>query len=237
MERRASSCVGSNAPWGMTRLEIAWCKMARWGAALLLLGGASQACANEYPIAPTFCDDFCRATLRPHCDSQPEDCVRECELQAITPPCESARAELSTCYAQAPDEAFVCGGWGYSVRVRDRVCESERDALLTCELPTIEPCLAFCRPYQSTLDQRVQSVGDDPDAGVAESCPLLRQSCEGICWNLLTIGAPEVNDSFGQGDWTAQGAGTPTNGDAGTRSLLEAVEALLPGCGLEGLGL
>jgi hypothetical protein len=214
----------------MAQLEIAWCKLPQWGAALVLLG-IGQACANEYPIAPTFCDDFCRATLRPQCDSQPEDCVRECELQDIAPACESAQRELLACYTAAPDDAFVCWGWGSSVRVRDGVCETERDALLVCELPTIEPCLDFCRPYQRTLDQRLQSQSETADAAVSDDCALLRQSCEGICWNLLTIGAPEVNDSFGRGDWAPGVVGIPTANDAGAGSLLEVVESLLPGCG------
>lgn len=216
----------------MARLEIAWCKLVHWRAALGLLGGVSQGCANEYPIQPTFCDDFCRATLRPQCDNQPEDCVRECELRDVSARCEPDQQALLTCYTEAPDDAFACWGWGSSVRVRDGVCEAERDAFLVCELPDIESCLDFCRPYQTALDQRLQSQVGAADASVSDQCVLLRQSCEGICWNLLTIGAPEVNDSFGRGDWSPNVDGLPRANDAGVLDLQSAAQALLPGCGL-----
>lgn len=190
-----------------------------------------QACGNEYPIAPTFCDEFCRATLRPQCDSQPENCVRECELQQISLSCKPAQERLLHCYEDAPDDAFVCWGWGSSVRVRDGVCESERDALLTCELPNVELCLDFCRPYQRSLDERLRSRSGASDAAVTEDCVLLRQSCEGLCWNLLTIGAPEVNDSFGRDDWSPGVIAAPRASDAGAAQLLDAIDSLLPGCG------
>lgn len=188
------------------------------------LGTASTTnCSNEYPIEPTFCDDFCRATLRSGCNSEPENCVRECELQAIEPECHSKRDELLRCYKNAPDEAFECSGFA-GTRVKDGVCQRERDAILTCELPQMAPCLGFCRPYQAALDERVQAPHD---AGVSEHCPLLRQSCEGICWNLLSIGALRAEDLRDAG---ALSTTVPLDGS--TTELLASVAPLLDGCGL-----
>ena len=214
----------------MAQLGIAWCKSPQWTAALVLLG-AGQACSNEYPIQPTFCDDFCRVTLRSECDQEPEDCVRECELQDVAPDCEPLQRQLLDCYTDAPDDAFVCWSGNSSVRVRDGVCATQRDALLTCELPTIEPCLQFCRPYQLTLDQRLQSAPDGADAGVSDDCLLLRQPCETVCWNLLTIGAPEVNDEFGTGTPPSGIDAVSGGSDSGTMALTDIARALLPGCG------
>jgi hypothetical protein len=180
-------------------------------------------CANEYPIPPTFCDDFCRATLRPGCDTEPENCVRECQLQPIGAACEAHQQALLRCYQSADDDAFECSGFG-GTRVKGGVCETARDALLICELPQMEPCLEVCRPYQATLDERVLSP---VDAGVTERCPLLHQSCEGICWNLLSIGTLDPEDLRE----TMVPQAVPL-GDASAADLLISVTPLLEGCGL-----
>jgi hypothetical protein len=163
------------------------------------LGG----CANEYPLAPTACDDFCRVTLRVPCDEEPEDCVRNCELVGVLPSCESAREELTACYSQAPSSAFVCVGDGFdaTIRVRDSICRDERDAFLSCQEPDMSECLALCRPIQQqavdaervTRPLQPSSEPVSADAGsAADECLLLTQPCETLCWNLSTLSALEV---------------------------------------------
>ena len=78
-------------------------------AALLLALG----CDNDYPIAPTECDDWCHATQRADCteDEEPDECVSICEESALGrqyPECEPEWVELTECYRQAPDSAFTC---------------------------------------------------------------------------------------------------------------------------------
>lgn len=70
-------------------------------------------CDNEYPIAPTACDDWCYATERADCeeDESPDDCVSNCEETALGrqyPECEPEWIALSECYRDAPDSAFTC---------------------------------------------------------------------------------------------------------------------------------
>jgi hypothetical protein len=188
-----------------------------------LSASSALSCTNEYPIRPTFCDDFCQATLRPGCDTEPENCVRECELQSIGPQCHVARDSLLRCYRAAPDDAFECSGFS-GTRVKDGVCQAERDAMLICELPQMEPCLEVCRPYQALLDEQVQAP---MDAGVTEACPLLHQSCEGICWNLLSIGTLDAEELR---DASVPRITLPE--DASPNELLASVAPLLDGCGL-----
>lgn len=188
-------------------------------------------CGDEYPLAPSFCDEFCRATLRGGCAREPEDCVRSCEQQGIGPDCKSAETELLSCYEDAPDDAFVCWGSTSGVRVRDGVCLAERDALLLCELPNIGSCLDVCRPYQAALDGRLGGDLGGADAAVTEQCLLLRQSCEELCWNLLTIGVPEVTYPDDSPQATPVSVEAPLAADAGTAPPFEGIRQLLPGCG------
>ncbi len=153
------------------------------------LGATLLACGYDYPISPSYCDDFCNATLRPGCDREPENCVRECELGFRGEACTETRHALLACYRTAPDHAFTCNEWGSSVRVNDDTCRSERDEALVCELPGMHECLTFCRPLQQALDEQVRlSDGGAPDAAVPRACPLLREPCETLCWNVVTWG-------------------------------------------------
>lgn len=75
------------------------------------LGG----CQNDYPLEPTPCDDFCRATQRPSCaDNDPAWCVANCEDQQIAqldqPGCQDLWDAALACYAALPDED-ICDGW------------------------------------------------------------------------------------------------------------------------------
>ncbi len=173
----------------------------------LVAGILLSACSNSYPIEPTFCDEFCRVTLRAGCDQEPENCVRECETGKVRKSCQLRHQALLECYQRAPDDAFVCvgSGFGSSIRVRDGVCRSERDELLTCERPEVSECLELCRPLQNDLERAASvqlmlpgqssatsAVGD---AGL-NACPLLLESCETLCWNLSTIEALSIDDLY-----------------------------------------
>jgi hypothetical protein len=204
-----------------------WSRLWQTGAAALC-AGTTPSCANEYPIPPTFCDDFCRATLRRGCDTEPENCVRECELQPIGPQCVAKQHALLGCYQAADDDAFQCSGVS-GTRVLGGVCQDERDALLICELPAMDECLELCRPYQAVLDERLQSP---VDAGITENCALLRQSCEGICWNLLSIGTLDVEDAPGTASGPIAISGRVTLRDAAPAELISSIVPLLDGCGL-----
>jgi hypothetical protein len=160
---------------------------------------ALGACATEYPLDPTPCDDLCHATLRVACDEEPEDCVRNCELADLEPACEQTRQELTSCYSQAPNDAFVCVGDGFdsTIRVRDEICQRERDALLSCQEPDMAECLALCRPLQQQVVSAELATPTLPsreaprlEAGLEDDvCLLLTEPCETLCWNLLSISA------------------------------------------------
>jgi hypothetical protein len=163
------------------------------GSALSLGAG----CKDEYPLAPSFCDDWCRATLRSGCDDAPDQCVSECELTKASGECLALQEDLMRCYERADDSAFVCAGrrFNQEPRVLPEVCRSERDTLFECVAPGMETCLDVCRSAQQ--DQLAQ-VKDSAtglydfrslrgDAGAGPPCPVLDQPCENICWSLFAF--------------------------------------------------
>lgn len=166
------------------------------------------ACESAYTLEPTFCDDWCQATLKPSCNQSPSNCVRDCEVTKASQACFARQEQLLACYQRASDADFVCTGGGFSLdtRVVGGVCQAERDELFECEAPGIGTCLGLCRVTQEQqLERRVVSTpglsrtnGAGPDAG-AGSCPLLDQPCEDLCWFLFTyasssLGAGDAND-------------------------------------------
>lgn len=187
------------------------------------LWGAAGGCQGDYPLAPTYCDDFCRATVPSDCPYEPENCVRDCELWRIDEACVRGRDELLHCYEQAPAEAFVCRGRGDPVVVRDETCRTERDAVLVCELPPIAACLEPCRLLQNAVDAQARDNANSATGQTPRECPLLDQSCESLCWNVLTIGTLEVGDS------TAVGA-EPLLVDAGSPSWEQVVQLVSERC-------
>ncbi|HEY6724265.1 MAG TPA: hypothetical protein VI197_09540 [Polyangiaceae bacterium] len=104
-------------------------------------------CDNDYPIAPTACDDWCYATQRADCeeDDSPDDCVSECEETALGrqhPECESAWITLSQCYRDAPDSAFSCLD-DYS-EPENSLCLEERRAGAYCVSERAGLCFDKC---------------------------------------------------------------------------------------------
>lgn len=64
-----------------------------------------SACAGDYPLAPTPCDDYCHATKDFQCSYySPSSCVVRCEQQGFNAP--ECRAELNqvvSCVSATPN--------------------------------------------------------------------------------------------------------------------------------------
>ncbi len=195
-------------------------------------------CQDEYPIAATFCDDFCHATIPSGCPYEPENCVRDCELWRVRTECRVGLKDLLGCYQDASSDAFVCRGRGDAVVVRDGVCQTERDQLLTCQLPDMSECLEPCRQLQQLADTAAASdvvmpVTESSGAGGSEEeqCPLIEQSCESICWNVLTVGELEV--VAGLDTATSPGDEMMNAEDAGAPLWAEVVRLVGERCGVQ----
>lgn len=188
-----------------------------------------MSCRDQtYPLEPTFCDDWCRATLVASCDEDPEDCVENCELTKASGDCFTLQAGLLSCYEGADRDAFACAGEGFrsEVRVRPDVCASERDALFECVSPGIGQCLTLCRTAQgeqlanATLTTTGQVVFDPPEesAGAAASCPSITQPCEELCWSMFGLQSDGLE---------SLGLGSEAGGLSGT---FECLQTTLLGC-------
>jgi hypothetical protein len=212
-----------------------WARLARSGSRLIpvcgSLAGALWACEPEYSLAPTFCDDWCHATLRRDCADGPSSCVRDCELTKASGACRSKQEALLGCYEGAEDEAFVCvqsGEFGEDQRVDPEVCRAERDSLYECLAPGFGVCLDLCRTEQARQLERVpvSSIGRldfsvlSEDAGARAGCPVLDQPCEDVCWTVF---------AFTSGGLEAQGV-TPAASDADQGVGASCLEAVGLGC-------
>lgn len=175
-----------------------------------LVTASLSSCESEYPLEPTFCDDWCRATLRGGCDEEPENCVRACEQTKASEPCFELQRDLLQCYEHAPDEAFLCvDGFGGDTRVRPETCQGQRDRLFECEAPGIGLCLDACRAIQAQqLSAGIDETNPEP-ASDDVACPTLNVPCESVCFNFVTAG---VLDDLDLDAFTALGPG----GDAGS---------------------
>ena len=118
----------------------------RLGTAVSVLGLALARCdGDDYPIAPSACDDWCLVTQRAGCEEDyPEGCVSNCEDRSIGrrfPRCEPEWLELTECYRAEPDSSFLC----VEDESRPRpVCIQERVALTECAFPLRGQCLEVC---------------------------------------------------------------------------------------------
>jgi hypothetical protein len=170
-------------------------------AALALVG-----CNNEYTSAPTFCDDWCHATLRTSCGEEPDTCVRDCELTKASGDCKDLQQKLLSCYEGAAKSAFVCAGSGFrqETRVKPEVCQRERDAMYECEAPGIGTCLNLCRTIQQqqldrTLDSKTGLVDFSllaVDAGARPPCPAFDQPCEALCFSLVGFSSQSLSNAL-----------------------------------------
>jgi hypothetical protein len=135
---------------------------------------------TEYPIEPTFCDDWCHVLLARDCDQEPENCVRNCERSLAPAGCFELQKTLLACYQSTPTSEFTCSGQGFQsfARPDENACPSERDALIDCAYPSVKLCLDVCRGIET------DAGADAGDAGNPEGriCPSHDMPCDSICW-------------------------------------------------------
>lgn len=135
-------------PSGLSACKVAAVRLAKLAVVGLGLasGALSQACDGGYPLAPTICDDWCRATQRANCaEDRPADCVADCERESIArrvPRCETGWLEVLSCYEAADDSAFYCED--DQSTSSDQLCVSERLSAGYCVGPLFGLCLEDC---------------------------------------------------------------------------------------------
>jgi hypothetical protein len=151
------------------------------GAVLAVAAWATQCDYTDYPLEPTFCDDWCRVLLRSNCDQEPENCVRTCERSIAPAPCFELQEELLSCYRATPESEFVCSGQGFqqSARPEEWICPAERDALIDCAYPEVKLCLDVCRAVEAS---QASDAGADASTSADPSCPSHDIPCDSICW-------------------------------------------------------
>jgi hypothetical protein len=189
---------------------------------LVALVSGLSSCRGDYDLAPTFCDDWCRATSR--CGDPPSSCVSDCELSRASEACSDRQRELLECYEAADPGDFACVEQGFAeqTRVRGQTCQTERDSLFECEAPGIGVCLTACRQAQQELLSTTEPSRVDlfrspntvqfPDGGVMD-CPVLDAPCEAQCWTLLLFASSAL-----------EGVGTPS------AALFECAQEALLSC-------
>lgn len=219
--------------------------VAGFASGLLATGALSVVgCEEDYPLEPTFCDDWCRA-VRTNCDP-PANCVRDCELTRSSDDCFPLQEELLGCYEDNAG-SIECRGEGFADQAVavDHVCRDERDALFECEAPGIGSCLALCRQEQERqideiVDAPVSAPTTDPsDAGADAVCPRLDESCEAICWTLFSFNS----EGLAQAGVEVESEG-PAASDASAGSddelvpgIADCVQEALLGCFASAVGI
>lgn len=161
--------------------------------ALLALFGIAAGCNTDYPLAPVFCDDWCRATMRAGCEGdKPDECVSEC-LSATRPDCLAKKDALRRCYVATPDSGFVCAGNDDELakaEPRDGVCASEKAELFACEEPVLSVCLSRCADAVESARGR-----EAPEPEQRFACDDLALDCECACYTVYLLGA-EADSQF-----------------------------------------
>jgi hypothetical protein len=163
--------------------RVRWPRLAR---PLVLAGVIAIAASGthcdytDYPLKPTFCDNWCRVLFRSNCEQEPENCVRLCEQSATPAQCKEREATLLSCYEATPPSEFVCSGQGFQqiVRPEERVCQLERDSLIDCAYPEVKVCLDVCRAAESSQ----VDAGIDAGASPQNRCPSRDIPCDSLCW-------------------------------------------------------
>lgn len=160
----------------------------------LLAGFWLLACDNDYPIAPTECDDWCYATQRADCeeDESPDDCVSNCEENALGrqhPACEPEWIRLSECYRDAPDSAFTCVQ-DYS-EPSNSLCLDERRAAHYCVSELAGSCFDRCVREVETCGGTLADC-EQHCSGTTEGC-----ETEQLDFERCLVQAPVVCSSGG----------------------------------------
>jgi hypothetical protein len=140
--------------------------------------------SSEYPLDPTFCDEWCRVLLRPGCDQEPENCVRNCERSIAPGECFALQETLLECYRATPANEFFCTGQGFqtSARPDESVCPSERDALIECAYPDVLECLNVCRDAETETKSDAGDAGPGTTGPSGNTCPAHDIPCDSMCW-------------------------------------------------------
>ena len=145
-----------------------------WTATPALAVLAVMGCDNEYPLAPTPCDEYCLVTQRAGCaEDWPDQCVGYCELSrspAKYPACADRFEVVVGCYRSASSADFVCR-FDQS-EPKEGVCEGEARDLDFC----IEPVYNRCRIFCEALGEHCEGV-DVFDC--LRGCSSERSRCEG----------------------------------------------------------
>jgi hypothetical protein len=139
----------------------------RWWPLIVVWLVACAACDDEYPIEPTLCDEWCRATERAGCEEDyPEQCVSRCESGneiRSYPQCQASWQSAVDCYLDSEDWDFTCHEFGEFSIPRD-VCQAQRIAFAECVGGSAALCVEQCF-------RQAEACG-----GVARSCE------EGCFW-------------------------------------------------------
>jgi hypothetical protein len=98
--------------------------------ALAASGHLSFACQGDYPMAPTLCDDWCRANDHVRCGDysrDPAECVSDCESfqKPTTPECTTKFHNVIDCLNEMPPTNDYCGQQG-------PICQAEYAAFEGC---------------------------------------------------------------------------------------------------------
>jgi hypothetical protein len=155
-----------------------------WGCLL-----AVAACQGEYSLAPTACDDHCRAIQRADCsEDYPADCVRDCENVRHSWACDETQRAVAACYAAVDAADFAC--------VNDHsqpgsICLPERRALSECLAPGSGACFDQCVRQAEACGTSLS----DCEAGCQEPTPGCEQASN--AYNTCLLDVPvECRDFF-----------------------------------------
>lgn len=154
---------------------------------------------DDYPLEPTFCDDWCRVLLRADCEQEPENCVRSCERSVAQGDCFPLQEQLLSCYDGTKPSDWACTGSGFQTTPRpdETLCQPERDALIACAYPSVKQCLDVCRAVETAVQA---DAGPDAQNPPGRACPSRDIPCDSICWLLVAGYAGGEGDDAGASD-------------------------------------
>jgi hypothetical protein len=168
--------------------------------------------------------------------------VSTCELTKASSDCFPLQETLLECYEDATHSALICGGPEFrpETRVKDGVCQAERDALFECEAPGISACLSLCRQTQEeqlanvvepTAHSGMPVQAPRLDGGTDNACPVLDQPCEELCWTVFAFSSAGLLAAGVEPTPSRQGQEqTPPNDTESAGISTECLEQALLGC-------